>query len=508
MRTEVLTPAQMYQADALAVASGITSLKLMENAGRAVVDAITSRYKKCAVAIICGPGNNGGDGFVVARLLAAKKWTVRVYLVGDRSTLKGDAAAMAAKWKGRVGSFKDFEAGIGGKSGHRLIVDAVYGAGLNRDVPGYLADGMHGAGIPIVSIDVPSGVDGLTGQVRGACPIADLTVTFFRKKPAHVLQPGRRLCGEIIVADIGIPDQVADELPIRIHENAEPCLPDVRAFEHKFQRGHALVWSGPELNTGAARLAAQAAARVGAGLTSIVGTRQALRVHAAHVTSIMLKPCESQDDLRVLLDDKRIKAFCIGPAAGVNDATRKAVLRILKSGVATVLDADALTVFADAPEELFAAIKARPERLVVLTPHEGEFARLFKGLDADPLNKVERACAAAKVSGAVVVLKGPDTVIANSNGFAMVNTNAPPTLATAGSGDVLAGIITGLMAQGMDGYGVACAGVWLHADAANRVGRRTLVAEDLVEALGNSSPVGGRWREAPDEGLAKPSDHR
>jgi ADP-dependent NAD(P)H-hydrate dehydratase / NAD(P)H-hydrate epimerase len=484
MKSEILTPAQMYQADALAIASGIPSLKLMENAGCAVTAEIKKRYKKCAVAVICGPGNNGGDGFVVARLLAAKKWTVRVYLVGERSVLKGDAAVMAAKWKGRVGTFKDFENNIGGKAGHRLIVDAIYGAGLNRDFPGYLADGMHGAGIPIVSIDVPSGVDGLTGQVRNCCPVADLTVTFFRKKPGHVLQPGRRLCGEVVVADIGIPDEVADKLPIRIYENAKPDLPDLRAFDHKFQRGHALVWSGPELNTGAARLAAQAAARIGAGLTSIVGAREALRVHAAHVTSIMLKPVGSHDDLRLLLDGKRITSVCIGPAAGVNDATRKAVLRILKSDKATVLDADALTVFSDEPRELFSAIKAKPERLVVMTPHEGEFTRLFKGLDADPQNKVERACAAAKLSGAVVVLKGPDTVIANPNGFAMVNTNAPPTLATAGSGDVLAGIITGLMAQGMDGYGVACAAVWLHADAANRVGRRTLVAEDLIAMLG------------------------
>jgi ADP-dependent NAD(P)H-hydrate dehydratase / NAD(P)H-hydrate epimerase len=483
-RTEVLTPQQMYDADRLAIDHGLTGVKLMENAGRAVAAEIFRRYKKRAVAVICGPGNNGGDGFVVARLLAAKKWPVRVYLIGERKSLKGDAAVMAAKWKGRVGTFKDFESNIGGKTGHRLIVDAIYGAGLNRDFPGYLADGMHGAGIPIVAIDVPSGVDGLTGQVRNACPIADLTVTFFRKKPAHLLQPGRRLCGEIVVADIGIPGDVADELPIRIYENVKPDLPDVRAFEHKYQRGHALVWSGLEMNTGAARLAAQAAARMGAGLTSIVGTRDALRVHAAHVTSIMLKPCETLEDLRVLLDDKRITSFCIGPGAGVNDETRKAVLRILKSGVATVLDADALTVFADHPEQLFTAIKAKPERLVVMTPHEGEFKRLFKELQVDPQNKVERTCAAARQSGAVIVLKGPDTVIANPNGFAMINSNAPPTLATAGSGDVLAGIITGLMAQGMDGYGVACAAAWLHADAANRVARRTLIAEDLIEALG------------------------
>ncbi len=480
MSFEILTPEQMYAADAIAVARGISSLKLMENAGRAVVDAILARFKKCAVAVICGPGNNGGDGFVVARLLAAKKWPVRVYLVGERKALKGDAAKMAAKWKGAVGTFAAFEKNHGGKSGHRLIVDAIYGAGLNKDFPGHLADGIHGAGVPVVSIDVPSGVDGLTGQPRGCSVIANLTVTFFRKKPAHVLQPGRRLCGEIVVADIGIADDVADELPIRIYENAKPSLPDLnQRFElHKFHRGHAVIWSGPELNTGAARLAALAAARSGAGLTTIIGAPDALRVHAHHLTSIMLKPA---DGLREILEDKRITALCIGPAAGVNDATRKAVLRMLKSGIPVVLDADALSVFADAPEELFAAIKAKPDRAVVMTPHGGEFARLFGTLSG---SKIEQAQEAAKRSGAIIIYKGSDTVIANPTGFAYVNTNAPPKLATAGSGDVLAGIVTGLLAQGMDPYGAACAGVWLHGEAANRTNRETIIAEDLIAELG------------------------
>jgi ADP-dependent NAD(P)H-hydrate dehydratase / NAD(P)H-hydrate epimerase len=481
---EILTPKQMYQVDALAIANGIPSLKLMENAGRAVTDEILKRFKKCAVAVICGPGNNGGDGFVVARLLAAKKWPVRVYMVGDRKALKGDAAKMASKWKGPVGTFKDFEKRIGGKSGHKLIVDAIFGAGLNRDFPGYLADGMRGAAIPIVSIDVPSGIDGLTGQVRNACPIADLTVTFHRKKPAHVLQPGRRLCGEIVVADIGIANDLIDQLPIRIYENSRPDLPDPRAFEHKYERGHALIWTGGELSTGAARLAALAAARTGAGLTSLIGPSAALRIHAQHVTSIMLKPVDKDEDLRVLLSDKRIAALCIGPAAGVNDQTRKTVLRMLKSGIDTVLDADALTVFADDPEALFKAIKAQPNRAVVMTPHQGEFSRLFSDLCNEADSKVERTVGAAKRSGARIILKGPDTVIANPNGFANVNTNAPPKLATAGSGDVLAGIVTGLLAQGMDGFNAACAAVWLHGDAANRCERRTLIAEDLIAELG------------------------
>jgi ADP-dependent NAD(P)H-hydrate dehydratase / NAD(P)H-hydrate epimerase len=483
MTTEILTPLQMSDADRL---SGIPFLTLMERAGRAVTSVILARYKKCAVAVVCGPGNNGGDGFVVARLLAAKKWPVKVYLVGDRKALKGDAAKMATKWKGAIGSFKDFENNHGGKSGHKLIVDAMFGAGLNRDLPGGLADGVHGAGVPVVAIDVPSGVDGLTGQVRGSSVIADVTVTFHRKKPAHVLQPGRRLCGDIIVADIGIADDVIDRLPIRIYENPKPHLPDFQVDAHKFKRGHAVVWSGPEFNTGAARLCAMAAARSGAGLTTLIGPPDALRIHAAHVTSIMLKPVATIEDLRMLLEDKRITSLCIGPAAGLHETTRKAVLRILKTGPDCVLDADALRIFSYDPMELFSAIKARPERLVVLTPHEGEFMSLFKDLIDEAHGKVERAVAAAAASGAVVVYKGSDTVIASRSGFAHVNTNAPSKLATAGSGDVLAGIITGLLAQGMDAYGAACAAVWLHGDAANRCPRRTIIAEDLIAELGRA----------------------
>ena len=481
MSNEILTPLQMQVADRT---SGVAFLKLMENAGRAVADAILARYKKCSVAVICGPGNNGGDGFVVARLLLAKKWPVKVYLVGDRETLKGDAAVMARKWKGPIATFEDFEKSLGGKTGPRLIVDAIYGAGLNRDFPGALADGIHGAGVPVVAIDVPSGVDGLTGQPRGCSVIADLTITFARKKPTHVLQPGRRLCGEIVVADIGIRDDVIDALPVRIYENAKPHLPDFQADTHKYRRGHAVIWSGPELQTGAARLCALAAARSGAGLTTIFGNRDALRIHAQHLSSIMLKPIETQDDVRTLLEDKRITAMCIGPAAGLHDQTRKTVLRILRNGPDCVLDADALRVFDGDPEELFTAIKSRSERAVVLTPHEGEFASLFKYLSIDVHDKVERCCKAAEISGAVVLLKGSDTVIANQSGFAFVNTNAPAKLATAGSGDVLAGIITGLLAQGMDALNAACAAAWLHGDAANRVARRTIIAEDLIDALG------------------------
>jgi ADP-dependent NAD(P)H-hydrate dehydratase / NAD(P)H-hydrate epimerase len=480
---EILTPEQMYAADALAVAHGLSSLKLMEAAGQAVVDEIIKRFEKCPVAVLCGPGNNGGDGFVVARLLAALKWPVKVYLIGEKDVLKGDAAKMAAKWKGAIQDFQAFEQNHGGKQAHRLIVDAIYGAGLNRDMAGAIADGIHGAGRPVVAIDVPSGVDGNTGQVRGAAVIARLTVTFVRKKPGHLLYPGRRFCGEVVVSDIGIGSDIIDLLPIRIHENLKPDLPELLDETHKFKRGHVLVWSGPALASGASRLSAQAAARVGTGLITLAGSRDALMVHAHHVTSIMLKEVATPHELADFLKERKVTAACIGPAAGVNEVTRRATLCILKSGVDTVLDADALTVFADEPDQLFEAIKAQPDRAVVMTPHEGEFARLFNDLTSNSDSKVERTIKAAERSGARVVLKGPDTVIANPNGFARINAHAPAKLATAGSGDVLSGIITGLLAQGMDAWNAASAGVWLHGEAALSNPRRTIIAEDLIDRL-------------------------
>lgn len=485
MTHEILTPSEMYQADALAAdVFRAPSLKLMENAGRAVVEAIVARYKKCRVAVICGPGNNGGDGFVVARLLATKKWPVSVFLTCEAGALKGSAAVMAKKWKGRVQPFAAFGESFRGNIKPQLIVDAIFGAGLNREFPPDWARAIAAADVPVVAIDVPSGLDGVTGRMIGACVQADLTVTFFRKKPGHLLVPGRELCGELVLADIGLPQDVLEEIGPRLWENAAPKFAAVNVEAHKFTRGYAVVWSGPELSTGASRLAATAAARIGAGLVSIVGSEEALRIHAAHVTSVMLKPVESDSALDHLLSDKRVTAFCIGPAAGVSPALKRNVVAGLKAGMPCLLDADALTVFADAPERLFEAIQHDQARVVVMTPHEGEFGRIFSKLRDSIESKVEVARRAAKLSGAIIILKGPDTVIAAPDGRAKINTNAPPTLATAGSGDVLAGLVTGLLAQGWPGFEAACAGVWLHGDAANRVKRRTLIAEDLIEAIG------------------------
>ncbi|MGH6819352.1 MAG: NAD(P)H-hydrate dehydratase, partial [Methylocella sp.] len=464
---------EMYRADALAVKAGVASLTLMENAGRAVAEEIVRRYGTRPALVACGPGNNGGDGLVVARYLKRWGWPVRVGLLGDRAKLAGDAAAMAAKWDGVI------QTGIE-TAGAGLIVDALFGAGLSREFPAKLAEAINGAGVPVIAIDVPSGLDGATGFPRCASVKADLTVTFFRKKPGHVLMPGRSLCGETVVADIGIPASVLNEIRPTLAENSKPVLPEAQASDHKYNRGHAVVVSGGALNTGAARLAAQAALRMGAGLVTLSGTKAALAVHAAQVTAIML----SAANLKSLLADPRKNAVCIGPAAGVGAETRAKVLTVLASGAATVLDADALTSFADKPASLFKAIAGNPERHVVLTPHEGEFSRLFKDLTGTSDSKHERARNAAKRSGAVVVLKGPDTVIAAPDGRAAINTNAPPSLATAGSGDVLAGMVTGLLAQGMDGFAAACAAVWLHGEAARRAAHGRLTAEDLVQWIG------------------------
>ena len=500
---ELLTPAEMYRADALAVAAGVPSLTLMENAGRAVAEEIVRRYGARATLVLCGPGNNGGDGFVVARYLKRWGWPVAVAMMGDGAQLKGDAAAMAAKWGGRVAGLSQFltlrssaegDASMGPAADtsrlaaarrapqHEedwkpgLIVDGLFGAGLTRDFPHELATAINDAGVPVVAIDVPSGLDGATGRPRGASVQAAVTVTFFRKKPGHVLMPGRALCGEVIVADIGIPASVLDEIKPQLTENVRPVLPKPEAANHKYRRGHAVIVSGGPLNTGAARLAAQAALSIGAGLVTIAGSREALAIHAAHVSAIML----SALDLGLLLNDRRKNAVCIGPATGLGHETRSRVRAVLASGATTVLDADALTAFAPDPDELFGAIAELPDRAVVMTPHEGELARLFNDLPEGSDSKHERARKAAKRAGAVIVLKGPDTVIAHPDGRAAINSNAPPTLATAGSGDVLAGMVTGLLAQGMDAFAAACAAVWLHGDLANRHGAANFTAESLL----------------------------
>ena len=486
---ELLSVEEMTRADALAIAGGVAGLDLMEKAGAAVADEAAAMVREGAViAVICGPGNNGGDGFVAARLLADRGFDVRLGLLGDVDALKGDAAVVAARWNGGV-----LQATPDILRGAALVIDALFGAGLSRAIDGeakalVIAVNKCRAGkrAAVISVDVPSGLDGTSGLVRSDVVIkADRTVTFFRRKPGHLLYPGRMFCGRVVLADIGIPETVLGDIMPNHYANSSALwrdqFPWPQAESHKFERGSVVVVSGPVHATGAARLGARAALRVGAGLVTLASPLDAVAVNAAQLTAVMVAPFDGADGLSKILDDKRHTAVLIGPGCGVGPATRKMTAVALGKGRAVVLDADALTSFKDAPDELFAAIKAKPDRPVVLTPHGGEFTRLF-GNDCKGRSKPESAQAAAERSGAVVILKGPDTVIAAPDRRVAINENAPAWLATAGSGDVLAGFIAGLLAQGMTAFEASCAGVWLHGDCARAFGPG-LIAEDLSDVL-------------------------
>ena len=475
-RTALLDVRQMHEAERLTVGTGVSETEVMENAGAAVAREIVRRWPPCAVTVLCGPGRNGGDGFVVARLLAEADWPVRVALLGPRDRLAGEAQHNAGRWRGTVEPLS-----LDVLDGADLVVDAIFGAGLDRPLNGPAAATLARAaseGLPIIAIDVPSGLMSDTGEAAGAVATV-LTVTFFRKRPGQVLLPGRSLCGEVVVAGVGIPSSVLERVAPDTFENDPGLwlsdLPRPQDSDDKYTRGHALISGGYPV-TGAARMAARAAARAGAGLVTIAVPEIALPIYAAALTSIMVQPLAAPDDFDRLLDDRRISALLIGPGAGTGEQTRARVLAMLGSGRPTVLDADALTAFRDDPPSLDRAIVGP----CILTPHEGEFRRLFDSSG----DKLTRTRAAARRSGAVVILKGSDTVIAAPDGRAIVNSNAPPTLATAGSGDVLSGIVLGLLANKMNSFLAAAAAVWIHGAAAAAFGPG-LMAEDLPDLLPN-----------------------
>lgn len=485
----LLTPEEMGHADRLTIDAGTPGPVLMERAGRFVADAaarMTPRNGR--VLVLCGPGNNGGDGFVAARVLTESGFGVDVVLLKDPSGLRGDA-----KWAFErmelpftlvdAPGFAELLAAAD------VVIDALFGAGLDRALSAALialVDQVNQARARVMSVDLPSGINGANGAVLGAAFEAERTVTFFRRKPGHLLFPGRGHCGAVSCVDIGIEPGVLTGIAPKTFANA-PGLwrfawraPQISG--HKYARGHAVVLSGPVRSTGAARLAAGAALRAGAGLVTLATPPSALLVNAARLTAVMVHPVAGADGLADFLQDQRLNAVVAGPGAGVGEATRDAVRAILEAGRAAVLDADALTSFADAPARLFNLIGASGAP-VVLTPHAGEFARLFPDLaDLANTDRLEAARRAATASCAVIVLKGPDTVIAAPDGCAAINENASPWLATAGSGDVLAGIICALLAQSVPGFEAASMGVWLHSEAGSEAGPG-LIAEDLAPAL-------------------------
>ncbi len=472
----LLPPAVTARVDAAAIAAGTPGPMLMENAGRAVTRAVTARFAPCTVTVLCGPGNNGGDGFVVARRLRAAGWSVRVACMVERERLRGDAAGAADRFGGPVEPLSPAVL-----DGAGLVVDALFGAGLSRDLGGAAAevlDTVTRAGLPVVAVDIPSGVDGATGEIRGIAPRARLTVTFVRAKPGHYLLPGRLHRGELTIADIGIADRfvAAEDVGLRRNDPAlwRHLLRYRTPTDHKYRFGHLHVLGGPAATTGAGRMAAEAALRVGAGLVSVLCEERALATYAAHLTAVMTKPFADERELARLTADPRVTARLFGPGAGVVPSTRRRTEMLLEDGRPVVLDADALTVFRDDPRALFSRLGPH----CVLTPHDGEYARLFRHRGS----RLERARAAAAECGAVVLLKGGDTVVAEPGGGATILAEAPAELATAGSGDVLAGLVAGLLAQGLPAFAAASAAVWIHAEAARRVGG-PLTAEDLLPRI-------------------------
>ncbi|MBV9262389.1 MAG: NAD(P)H-hydrate epimerase, partial [Pseudolabrys sp.] len=373
---ELLTIAEMAQADRLAVAGGVPGIDLMENAGRAVADCV-GEFQGQRVLVVAGPGNNGGDGFAAGRLLAERGHKVHIALLGDVARLKGDAAIAAQRWTGPVEP-----ASAQAVKDHDIIVDALFGAGLDRPLDGAavaVIQAINAAGVPVVAVDLPSGINGDSGQVMNVAVKARATVTFFRRKPGHLLLPGRLHCGRLQIADIGIPATVLGAIKPRAFVNSPDVwapLPAPKTEGHKYDRGHTLVVAGHLPMTGAARLAARGALRAGSGLVTIASPLDSIETFARENVAVMVVQCDGERDLDRLLNDPRRNSVILGPGGGVGLNMRALIMAALASQAAVVLDADALSSFAEYPGRLFAAIKSRLGP-VVLTPHEGEFARLF-----------------------------------------------------------------------------------------------------------------------------------
>lgn len=548
--SELLTAAQMRAIESAAIESGdVTGLELMERAGQGVVDAIFEEWPELNEAdrravVLCGPGNNGGDGFVVARLLKELGWTVEVFLYGDAEKLPPDAKTNFNRWEGEVGTFEAYTAKENWSCD--LLIDALFGTGLKRGlrplanlfwnmedmVDCHSVEFGSKAGRPaIVAVDIPSGICSDSGREfphdlehERFSAAAHLTVSFHRAKLGHYLCDGPAASGRLAVKSIGLEvahrdlalarqktgkggsleayavEPLSEESlwkyvrrsVCRLVDGLHPNWLEKTSDLHKYAHGHALVLTGGAGKTGAARLAARGALRVGAGLVTLGVPGSAQMEVASQITALMLKRVDNAGDLDEVLQDRRINALCLGPGLGLDRA--RALVPVAVRAERTpyvVLDADALTAFAEAPEDLFAIL----HNGCVLTPHGGEFARLFpdiaEKLNATPTtgpaySKVDATREAAKRAGCTVLFKGPDTVIAAPDGRCCVNAaayeRAAPWLATAGSGDVLAGFITGLLARGFSPMQAAETAAWLHVECARQFGPG-LIAEDLPDQL-------------------------
>lgn len=507
--TEILTATQTRAIEAAAIASGaVTGLQLMERAGQGVIDAIFAQWPELAktdqrAVVLCGPGNNGGDGFVAARVLKEWGWEVDVFLYGAPETLPPDAKVIYARWlaMGDVGALTAQTWDNTNFPGpYALLIDALFGIGLSRsvDLPLFAVRPVSqsaGHAYKVVAIDIPSGLCANTGRVVGReCVAADMTVTFHSAKAGHILADGPEFCGELRVIDLGLPQpNWSDRLQPVAVQTIEKTVGLGKLSGHKYRHGHALILAGGVGHGGAARLAARGALRIGAGLVTVACPPAAMIENAARLDAVMLRAVQDGAGLAQILTDARINALCIGPGLGVDRAAQMLGVVLADAAVnprPTVIDADGLTALAQNPR-LFEML----HKDCVLTPHGGEFARMFPDIAAKlaaPVttgagySKVDAVRTAAQRAGCVVLFKGADTVIADPDGNISVNAavydRAAPWLATAGSGDVLAGFITGLLARGFSAMQSAETGAWLHVSCALSFGPG-LIAEDLPEAV-------------------------
>ena len=473
--TELLSINQMADADKLAISSGASGLSLMEAAGRSVVREIRRRWTRRPVLIFVGPGNNGGDGFVVARILGDLGWPIKVIDVLERGEWTGESKVNAEKWCGKIEKYSGT-----GISDNTLIIDAIFGVGLARDVDDRITrifNDIRDQGLLVVAVDIPSGIDGNTGKIRGAALRADLTVTFFRKKIGQLLMPGREYCGETVVKNIGILDEVLSQIGTIKYENVpmvwKEHFPNPAPHMHKYNRGSVAV-VGHSMMVGASLLASAAARRIGAGLVTILFSENNLKWSPSVEPGCMYKQIKTSNELLDLVKEKRYTCVLVGPGNGQTENTKNNVISLLKNSITTVIDADALSVFHECPGELFENINGN----VILTPHEGEFRRLFGDFE----NKVEASIKASNLSKSIVVFKGYDTIIAEPKGRVAISSNASPYLATGGTGDVLSGLILGLIGQGMPIFEAACAAVWISGEISMKIGPG-LIAEDVIKNI-------------------------
>ncbi len=493
MNKLLLNKETAYLIDKMAVDEGVSLSDLMETAGKRsaeiIINEIVPKIKNFnkKIYVICGPGNNGGDGFVVARYLKEEGISIRILSLNSEKELNN---VVMQKLKDldteleNIGEISFSEADV--------VVDAIFGVGINRPVnKNYVKvfREINKESKLIVSLDIPSGVDTDTGLLMPEAIKADHTITFVYPKLGHYLLPAKKYVGNIHVVDIGIPINVNSKIEngYMFHLNSpDYWISDFKwpaEDDHKYKRGHVLVQSGPESSTGAARLAAISALRIGAGAVTLSSSREALNVNATHLTSVMIKEINNSEEFFNFLDQKKINSLIIGPGCGVNQFTKELTLNALNYKISLILDADAISSFEEESVDFIKALEYSKAD-VIITPHEGEFNKIFGNLKG---SKIERTKSAAIKSKSTVILKGNDTVIASPDGEVIISDKTSPFLATAGSGDVLSGICGGLTAQGMKSFKAACAAQWIHSSIGLIAGPG-LIAEDMISIIKDDVP--------------------